>query len=40
MYNVHSWGIYVHKYTKYEVSMSNLVPGGVCTDANADDAGR
>ena len=22
------WGTYVHKYTKYEVSMSNPVPGG------------
>ena len=22
------WGAYVHKYTKYEVSMSNPVPGG------------
>ena len=23
-------------YTKYEVSMSNHVPGEVCTDDNAD----
>ena len=28
-------GAYVHKYTKYEVSMSNPVPREVCTD-NAD----
>ena len=34
------WGTYVHMYTKYKVSMSNLVQGEVCTDddANADDA--
>ena len=25
------WGSYVHMYTKYEVSMSNL-QGEVCTD--------
>ena len=30
------WGTNVHKCTKYEVSMSNPVPGGVCTD-NATD---
>ena len=31
------WG-HVYMYTKYKVSMSNHVPGGVCTDdANADD---
>ena len=33
---MHIWGTYVHLYTKYEVSMSNHVPGVVCTDANAD----
>ena len=36
-------GTYVHMYTKYEVSMSNHVPGEVCTDDDADtnaDAGR
>ena len=26
----------MHMYIKYEVSMSNPVPGEVCTDANAD----
>ena len=36
------YGGHVHMYTKYEVSMSNPVPGGggVCTDyanANAND---
>ena len=25
---MHIWGTYVHMYTKYEVSMSNTVPGG------------
>ena len=36
-------GTHVHKYTKYEVSMSNSVAGEVCTDdtkandANAND---
>ena len=25
---MHIWGTYVHMYTKYEVSMSNPVPGG------------
>ena len=28
------WGTYVHKYTKYKVSMSNPVVGEVCTDAS------
>ena len=30
----------MHKYTKYEVSVSNPVAGGGCTDddTNADDA--
>ena len=36
---MHIWGAYVHMYTKYEVSMSNHVPGEVCTDdTDADDA--
>ena len=35
---MHIWGIHVHMYTKYKVSMSNPVPGEVCTDdANDDD---
>ena len=29
-------GAYVHMYTKCEVSMSNPVAGGVCTDDNAN----
>ena len=28
------WGTYVYMYTKYEDSMSNPVPGEVCTDDN------
>ena len=28
IFDVHIWGTYVHMYTKYEVSMSNPVPGG------------
>ena len=41
---MHIWGTYVHKCTKYEVSMSNHVPGGgaqmmtmMPDDANDDD---
>ena len=30
MFDVHIWGTYVHMCTKYEVSMSNHVPGGRC----------
>ena len=42
---MHIWGIYVHMYTKYEVSMSNHMPGGGVQDnddedANDDDARR
>ena len=29
-------GAYVHMYTKYQVSMSNPVPGEVCKDDNND----
>ena len=28
IFDVHIWGTYVHMCTKYEVSMSNPVPGG------------
>ena len=28
IFDVHTWGTYVHMYRKYEVSMSNPVPGG------------
>ena len=28
----------MHMYTKYEVSMSNPVPGEVCTDDDDDNA--
>ena len=35
------YGGHVNMYSKYEVSMSNLVPGEVCTDdANANDDGQ
>ena len=49
---MHIWGTYVHKYTKYEVSMSNPVAGGgvhtndndtnndANNDANANDDGQ
>ena len=30
----------MHMYTKYEVSMSNPVAGGVHNDANANDDGQ
>ena len=30
-------GAHVHMYTKCEVSMSNPVPGGVCTDNDDTD---
>ena len=33
-------GAYVHMYSKYEVSMSNHVPGEVCTDDAKDDDGQ
>ena len=36
IFDVHMWGIYVHMYTKYEVSMSTLCQGEVCTDNNAN----
>ena len=35
---MHAWGTYVHMYTKYDISMSNNVPGEVCTDDDMDDA--
>ena len=39
IFDVHIWGTYMHIYTKYEVSMSNPVPGEVCTDdSNHNDA--
>ena len=28
IFDVHVWGTNVHMYTKYEVFMSNPVPGG------------